>query len=88
MKCNCISEIEEKVQANITERGLYKKPVRRVTLQGVTFVVNGNRMETKTYNTMDIELDGQKKHETLSMVHSFCPFCGTKINDSTVGAVE
>jgi len=81
MKCHCVADLEKRVLARVIENVTFKKTAKRVTMRGVVFVVRDNEMTLATANVMEIELEGQKKLETMNMVHSFCPFCGTRIGD-------
>lgn len=82
MNCNCISDIERRVKEHVIKNGKMKKPVNDVRMQGVVIgVTDGNDMYTRTANTMEITLEGQKKKETMSMFHSYCPFCGVKYEE-------
>lgn len=76
MNCTCIEDIEKKALACLIENGKLKKPVLRVSMRGVVFGVTEKTVVTRTVNVLEIELEGQKKLETMSMFHSFCPFCG------------
>lgn len=38
---------------------------------------------TRTVNTLEITLEGQKKKEVMNMLHTYCPFCGVKQEDAT-----
>lgn len=80
MNCDCIESIEKDAKARLSEQGRYKKPIKEVKMQGVIIRVTKDMgLQSATASTLQIELDGQKKKETMHMVHSYCPFCGTKI---------
>lgn len=76
MNCTCIEDIEKKALARLIEKGELKKPVKRVSMRGVVLGITETTMVTRTVNVLEIELEGQKKLETMSMFHNYCPFCG------------
>lgn len=78
MNCDCISKLEKTLLAKFKEKSPYKKPVERVTFQGITFVTTGTTMTLRSCTVIEIELDGQKKLEYSNMLHKFCPFCGVE----------
>lgn len=83
MNCGCITRIENDVKATLIEQGRFKKPIKDVTMKGVVMVVSDDLgLQSITANEIQIELEGQKKKETLRMVHSYCPFCGAKIKSA------
>jgi hypothetical protein len=62
----------------------FRKPFEKVEIE-VGFFMTGNKMETRTYSRAVISLRGQKKKESVNILHSFCPFCGEKtIKDAEV----
>ena len=77
MNCTCISRIEKKITAHLLENGKFKKPVKSVRMDGTVMTFEKNAV-TRTANFINIELEGQKKLERMSMIHTFCPFCGVK----------
>ena len=83
MNCTCVSDIEKKVLDQLTEKGRFNKPVKTVKMKGVVIQFGGNQAVSRTSNVLEIELEGQKKMPTMSMVHSFCPFCGIKQESPT-----
>lgn len=78
MNCTCIEDIEKKALDKLIEKGKFNKPVKAVKMQGVVIQFGGNQAVACTSNALEIELEGQKKKQTMSMLHSFCPFCGVK----------
>ena len=78
MNCTCISDIEKKVKQHLIDQGKLKKPVKAVFMQGVILQIVDHGATTRTVNYLEIELEGQKKREQISMTHTFCPFCGVK----------
>lgn len=83
MNCGCIARIEKDVTTRLGEQGRFKKPIKKVEMQGVVIRVTKDLgLQSATANTLQIELEGQKKKETMQMMHSYCPFCGTKIESA------
>ncbi|MDY6979368.1 MAG: hypothetical protein SV201_05765 [Pseudomonadota bacterium] len=80
MACDCIANIETKALQKMQAGNDFKKPVTNVAMGGVVFSI-GQSMSVKTVNKLEITLEGQKKKATMNMVHTFCPFCGTKYNE-------
>lgn len=78
MNCTCIEDIEKKALDRLIEKSKFNKPVKAVKMQGVVIQFGGNQAVARTSNTLEIELEGQKKKSTMSMLHSYCPFCGVK----------
>lgn len=76
MNCTCITDLENKVTAMLIEQGRFKKPIKRVEMQGVTLKLLEGSAVSATVNVIEIELEGQKKLEKINMFHSYCPFCG------------
>lgn len=77
MQCKCVGEIKSALTKDFTDNPRFKKPVKRVDLLGVGFGIDSkNNFRARTYNVVEIELEGQKKKERVSLFHCFCPFCG------------
>lgn len=81
MNCTCISDLEAKAVAHLNEIKAFKKPVKKVEMGGVGFVVIENSLQTRTMSMMTIELEGQAKYEKRPMYHSYCPFCGVSVEE-------
>lgn len=81
MNCDCISEIEERLKSHLIENAQFKKPVVDVKLSEVAMLFGAGSLSSNTYTTLLIRLEGQKKKNTMNIVHTFCPFCGVKIAD-------
>ena len=76
--CNCITIIKEKALANYREGNEFNKPVESVGMREVTFPIIANTIEMRTYTTLDVELEGAKRKQMRTIIHTFCPFCGEK----------
>ena len=74
MKCNCIKEIQEKIQeAHPIWNG---KKVVSVKVPVVYIFSNPPRSVTQT--NIEIEVENQKKKYEVGLNHTYCPFCGIK----------
>ncbi|SNR99668.1 hypothetical protein SAMN04488503_2251 [Humidesulfovibrio mexicanus] len=74
--CNCIAEVTKKLREHYD--GKFKKPIESLQLQ--TYIdFNSGRLGT--YTEVKIALVDQKKVETASLVHTFCPFCGVRLRE-------
>ena len=79
MKCTCVEDLTTKLTDHYKNSKSFKSPVESVTIpQALTF--SGN-CQAKTFTEVHVVLTGQKKAETVTLVHSFCPFCGVAIDD-------
>jgi len=77
--CNCINEIENRALEQLKKDSPFPKPVAKVEMQGISFLLTGNNMATRTKQDLAITLEGQKKRPTMPVLHSYCPFCGEKV---------
>lgn len=77
MACNCINELTTKLRDHYD--GKFKKPIESVRLQTM---LNFTRGSVDTCTEVTIALVGQKKEETVTLAHTYCPFCGTKMMES------
>jgi len=85
MNCTCVSDLEKKLLAHCSEQGKYKKPVKGVRMLGIAITFGRNETKIRTCSSIEVELEGQKKKEMISMFHTFCPFCGIKQDDKQTG---
>jgi hypothetical protein len=80
MNCDCITKLERDAAEKLRKDGKFKKPVIQVRLRCVgTQITKEMSLRLRTFNEFEISLEGQKKPVFMNMFHSFCPFCGTKI---------
>lgn len=72
MKCDCIRSIEKRLleDENILDA--------EVLTAGIIF---GKTTELITHTEFGVTVKGKKKQQIKNVLHSFCPFCGTKIKD-------
>ncbi|ANJ66048.1 hypothetical protein A9404_00440 [Halothiobacillus diazotrophicus] len=80
MQCECIENIEKMLKERLSVPGKFKKPLADVKLKGTTIVMRGLDLDLVTCNPIEITLVGQKKAVESTMAHTFCPFCGVRIN--------
>jgi uncharacterized Zn finger protein (UPF0148 family) len=74
MNCNCISNIEKKIQASIEEQlGVSAKVECQAT--GFTFG-QSVRLQHITLFKVTADAKGYKKGKLTNVLASFCPFCG------------
>ena len=76
--CDCIEEMEEKLMSYATENGLFKKPIKSVTMKGKAFSLGGGSLGEVVTHEFEFELEGQKKKPTVGVTHQYCPFCGDR----------
>ncbi|NOR69999.1 MAG: hypothetical protein GQ532_09965 [Methylomarinum sp.] len=88
MNCNCISEVTARLKSHLVENPQFKKPVVDVQLSEVAMLFGKGDLKSCTYTTLLITLEGQKKKNKTDILHSFCPFCGVKIEDNQPDALE
>jgi hypothetical protein len=77
MKCNCINEIETEV----AKRDYQGKKIKSVKFLSAVLIFGIGKAEKITTSELEAEVEGMKKKPTINMVHTYCPFCGTKIKD-------
>lgn len=77
-KCNCIEDLTARIKDRAVEKEHFKKPVISARMKGVAWMFDGSSQLTCK---VEFELEGQKKKPTLSIVHSYCPFCGIKLGE-------
>lgn len=86
MKCDCRNRIEEKLLERFKSQTPAGVEGHRVELQGFVLGIIGN--EAVSMPSMPIKLTAdyplkkggmKRKSETSSMIFSYCPFCGVKI---------
>jgi hypothetical protein len=73
-----VKDIEEKALDSFRATSRFKKPVTRVRMGGISFPMVDGELLMRTANELQVTLEGQKKVESVSMMHSYCPFCGEK----------
>lgn len=71
--CNCIEETTKMVREFYD--GKFKKPIKDIQLQTC---LNFSKGRAETYTEVKIGLVGQKTEETVTLVHTYCPFCGVR----------
>jgi len=77
MNCECLTNTEKKLLDNYNANEKNKKKALSASIEkGFIF---GKKLQTITYSNVAFQLEGQKKECKLRLFHSFCPFCGIKI---------
>jgi len=76
--CECITKAEEKADEMIRGGNQFKKPVKKVRVTGIAWPIINNEMTLRTCSKLEIELEGQKKKPEMTLIHTYCPFCGEK----------
>lgn len=74
--CTCIEDLTKRLREHYD--GKFKNPIESIQLQTCLYFNSGR---VATYSEVKIALVGQKKAETATMVHSYCPFCGLPLRD-------
>lgn len=77
--CDCIEDLQQKIKDHCTKNKTYKKPIKRVKIEDKILIL-GDKLQLKTVSNFEIELEGQKKKPLMPVTHSYCPFCGEKID--------
>ena len=79
--CNCISDIKEKALRKYKEEDSFNKPVESVSMREISFPIIANRLEMRTYTTLEIQLAESRRRKSTTIIHTFCPFCGEKYGE-------
>lgn len=77
MKCNCVTNIQDKF---LNEFKIKEQPMVKAQILEVSILFSENP-STCTYSNIELTVMGKNKPITKQILHSFCPFCGTKIKD-------
>lgn len=80
MNCNCIREIKEQVERELTMKG---KNVVKVTVPTELLICENERgvqeVKSVTFSELHVHLKGLEQHQQAIFIHCYCPYCGTKI---------
>ena len=81
MDCKCITRIEELLTNKMAEEYPDGTIVDSVEFQNKTFLLSGNRMELVLNNPVlgRIRIGKKIRRYEVSMLPSYCPYCGEKI---------
>jgi hypothetical protein len=77
MNCKCIERIEKELVGR--EFGTKKLRVTKAELVSVGLIFGKSTMKHITCSELSLTVDGMRRPQKQSLLHSFCPFCGTKI---------
>jgi hypothetical protein len=72
--CECVTRIQTEMKEKC--QGQFRKPIASVACAGLVLSFNDGR--TRSTTTFNVELEGQKKLESVKITHSYCPWCGEK----------
>ncbi len=78
MNCDCIANTREAIKKHYVD-----KEISLIKIPTLTQVVNKNGtndLVAKTFTEVKILFGSNKKPKSVEIAHSFCPFCGTKID--------
>ena len=79
--CNCISSLTDKIKESISNKLADEDGVSDIRVDlDLSIMIVGNKMMPTTSTTANISyLKKTKwKKSKMSVIHSFCPFCGVK----------
>ncbi|PTX13136.1 hypothetical protein C8N40_11358 [Pontibacter mucosus] len=80
MNCNCIREIKEQVERELIMKG---KKVVRVTVPTELLICENERgaqeVKAVTFSELHVQLEELERHQKAIFIHSYCPYCGTKV---------
>ena len=80
MNCNCL----ETVPQTVLEKQRYKgHPIGHCKIKETAFQYGSEGFKRFTCSTLELEVEGRKTPVQVTMAHSYCPFCGTKIELET-----
>lgn len=77
MNCNCVKETEVAIADLMKEKLATSVEVKSADIAFVFGGASGMSMAFKTRFTVTAEAKGYKRGKEVSMIASFCPFCGT-----------
>lgn len=76
MNCECIEQMKSSLTEFYKSKGVDVTGIKIPTLIQIP-KGNGQKMDLVTYTEATITTT--KRNQTCTLNHSFCPFCGTKI---------
>ncbi|MBT0664744.1 hypothetical protein KI809_10575 [Geobacter pelophilus] len=83
--CNCRTTLESDEQGSIKEflAKHHKATIKRSSFKETAFPIvkskdGSTKMLCVTYSTLNVETNKKKKPIDVTIMHSFCPFCGVK----------
>lgn len=77
MSCNCIEDLEQKILHKFNNDGQHKGKVKSARIhQALLF---GKQTIARTYCKVDLTIEGRKSKVQTDLIHSYCPFCGKKL---------
>jgi len=76
MNCKCIEEIEARVVKEFKFKG--KHPITKCDIESA-IIFGDTGLYSITCSEMELTVEGMKRNQTQKLMHSYCPFCGVKI---------
>lgn len=73
--CSCVENLEKRV---VKEQPLKGKQVLKAKLQSQVYLFKSSQIVTST--VLELEVEGRKSPIKQSVIHSYCPFCGSPYN--------
>lgn len=83
MACKCTSELPAKIMAHCNEQKDFQKhPVLEASFKDIVFPINyKGEMTCALKSDVKLTVEGRKSPKITTMIHTFCPFCGTKYKE-------
>lgn len=69
--CDCLPKVADKVAEFKRKQGV---KVSRATIKEQTWLFTSGH--SRTMSTVEVTRDDRKRPEPVTLVHSYCPFCG------------
>lgn len=88
MNCGCIKDIETRL---VGREYKGKKILKAECIDRALVIVEKDgksAFETITNSEFELEVEGMKRVQKQSMLHSYCPWCGTKIERGSIDKPE
>jgi hypothetical protein len=83
--CECRKELEQDSSGAIAQhisRKFRGAPTNKIDFDEVAFpmvrVEGAVKMRCVTYSNVKVTVEGRKKAVSITVLHTFCPFCGVK----------
>lgn len=76
MNCDCLNTIPETIILNKHYKG---KQVTKAKIKETSFQFSAKGVKQFTCSTLECEIIDRRSPVKVTLAHSYCPFCGTKI---------
>lgn len=78
MNCDCIEKAMQDVQNRLQEQTT--KLISNVEFNETAWLVlKDNSVDTVTCSSLNYQIEGKKKPQTVTLTHTYCPFCGQPV---------